>query len=171
MQNLNRVIFLTFMALLPTLAFADMVWPGLYIHAKSYSLIPIVCGLLIEFIIFRILFKLKALKCAIVVVVVNAVSALAAYFLYVFYGFGTTLIWHSVQGLVNPNAGTFNPFIWTMDCLSYTLFTTITEYLAIRLIFKIKFKIKSKTFLWFFIANLLSTMVGLLMTFVQPPML
>lgn len=69
------LIFILF--LLPTTAYANVVWPALYLETRLFSWWAIGIGLLVEFFFIKWLFTLPVKKASMATVSANAVSAVA----------------------------------------------------------------------------------------------
>ena len=70
---------------------ADLVWPALALEQRMLSVVPIVVGLIVEWLALWLGgFGLKWKKAALVDVVMNAASALIGIFLIPALGMGTT---------------------------------------------------------------------------------
>ena len=158
-QRNTAIIFMLAALFLPAIAHANLMWPALYLNEHLFSLWSIIPGLLVEFIAIKLIFSLSFLRAFMIAVTINAVSAILGYILIIPVGFLHELIigipLHSILG-----DGTFGLSGWISNYIVLTLFTTFVEYYAARFIFKLKFNIKSKAFLWFLIANAISVGIG-----------
>jgi hypothetical protein len=142
--------------LIPSQAFANVVWPGLFVsHRMVYWSIPV--GVLIEFFILKKIIRKKWSYIFLVTLVTNIIST--------FFGilgtlFGTLAYEFSVGSILYKffHVGTFNPLSWTFAIIIGTLVSTIIEVLALRLIFKIDLNTKQRYL--YLLANFLSTLVA-----------
>lgn len=142
-------LLLLFIATFSTPAFADVVWPSLYIATGMVSLKVIIVGLLIELFFVKFFTDTSWLKSAIVTFTMNLVSTLLGIILIPISGLFAELL-------------PFNTFHWTHWLLSYLLaivINTLLEGLIIKLILKLKFK---NIILWLFAANAISILICVL---------
>ncbi len=130
-------------------AFANIIWPSLYISTGIVSLKVIIVCLLVELFFVKFYTNIRWLNACIVTFVMNLVSALL----------GIILI--PVSGLF-AELMPFNTFHWTHWLISYMFaiaINTTLEGFTVKLILKLKFK---NTFLWLFIANAISILLCVL---------
>lgn len=83
------LIFILF--LLPTTAYANVVWPALYLETRLFSWWAIGIGLLVEFFFIKWLFTLPVKKASMATVSANAVSAVAGIILIPLAGIAISL--------------------------------------------------------------------------------
>lgn len=115
---------------------ADMVWPALILEQRLLSAIPIIAGLLTEWLALRLGFGLSWKRAAVVDVVMNLVSTGAGVPLIPLLG----LAWEIFPGLVMYkffNIGTFNAGTWVATFVMATLVTTTVEAAVVKWGFKI----------------------------------
>jgi hypothetical protein len=149
-------------------AHADMVWPGLVLVTRLYSVIPIVLGLFIELLFLRYWFALSWKKAFIVDVVMNFVSSLAGIILIPVLG----IIWELGPDLVLFkvfNIGTFNPATWVFTLLSAIFSTSIIEAIVVAFAFKIPLR---RWGFWILCcANGISVTIAFVSILIHPPVM
>ena len=72
-----RKILVVWLLLIPTVAYANMVWPALYLETRLFTWWAISVGLVVEYLFVRHLFSLEPKRAVIADVSANAVSAIA----------------------------------------------------------------------------------------------
>ncbi|HNV85918.1 MAG TPA: hypothetical protein PKL97_02985 [Candidatus Omnitrophota bacterium] len=140
----------------PSLAYADLVWPAMYLEQRILSWWVISAGLLVEYLFVRKITSFGVTKSALVTFCMNLASTLLGIILIPLAGIG----WELFPGTFLYPAlrmGTFNPYTWIATCLSAILVNTVIESLVMRWAFKNK--IGRKGFGWLYLANTVS--VGL----------
>ena len=143
---------------LPSVAYANAVWPALYLETRLFSWWAISFGLLVELFFIKWLFALSIKKTVIATVSANIISALAGVILIPLVG----LAWELFPGSVIYwafNWGTFSPVTWVATFFIACLINALIEGAVYKKWFASEFKFKSKAFLWLLAANSLS--VGL----------
>jgi hypothetical protein len=113
-----------------------MVWPALILEQRLLSAIPIIGGLLTEWLALRLGFGLSWKRAAVVDVVMNLVSTAAGVPLIPLLG----LAWEIFPGRVMYkffNIGTFNAGTWVATFVMATLATTAVEAAVVKWGFKI----------------------------------
>ena len=128
-------------------AYANVVWPGLYLASRMvYLSIPV--GLLIEGIILKLIIKKRWVYILYITLVINLISA--------FIGAAGALIgnlaWEFTGGQILYklfDIGTFNPLSWSTAIIFGALASTVVESYSLKKIFKIKLNSNDqKTFLF-----------------------
>ena len=160
MNILFSILFLLF--ILPMIACADVVWPGLYIAKGIVSWQPILAGLVVELYFVMKITKYSLKKSILVDFAMNGCSAIVGIVAIPVLG----LIWEVWPGqIINEyfHVGTFNILSWAGVYLLSVLLNTYIESLAVRLIFKFKFTMMN--IFWLFIANLIS--IGLVLIYIN----
>jgi hypothetical protein len=118
-------------------ALADVVWPALIIEQRLLSAIPIIVGLIAEWVALRFGgFGLSWKKAALVDIVMNAVSTIAGIPIIPLLG----IIWEVFPGAILYkffNLGTFNPSTWIATFVIATATTTGIEAAVVRWGFKV----------------------------------
>jgi hypothetical protein len=150
---------------LPLPAFADVVWPTLYLEERLFTWWAIGLGLLIEFFFVRWLFALPAPKAALATAAANGVSALAGVVLIPLVGF----LWDIFpELLLYPlfDMGSFNPFTWASSFILACLVTTGIEANVYK--YGFKFVVRRQEFYWLLLANALSVAVAFASLFIVP---
>lgn len=120
--------------LLPTAAYADVVWPALMLEPRLLSIPVIVSGLLVEAAMLRFGFQMPWTRAASLSLTVNAISTVAGIIAIPAAG----IVWEFFPGTVLYQLlkmGTFNPLTWTATFLLATLVTTAIEVACLRGIF------------------------------------
>jgi len=148
---LKKLLFLfLLLTIFSTPAFADVVWPSLYITSGMCSIKVIIVGIIIELFFVKYFTKTSWLKSSIVTLIMNAVSCLL----------GIILI--PISGLFVELFSPYNTFHWTHWLMSYILaivINTLIEGLIIKLALKLKIE---SIVLWLFIANAISILICIL---------
>jgi len=118
----NPVALVNQRAIVPL--FADGVWPSIIVAESIYSLIPIIIGLIIEWVILRYAFNLSWKKAAWVDVAMNAASAAIGF---VFIPLAGMVVGFGISYK-------FNIVVWYLIAI---LMSTAIEALVIKWLFKI----------------------------------
>lgn len=156
--------------LLPTLAYANMVWPALYLETRLFSWWAISVGLLIEYLFVRKFLDTTVTQALLATVAANIASAVLGIVLIPLAG----VAWEVFPGLLFYhllNMGTFNPITWVATFILACAVNVAIEGLVYKKAFKLGFLYKSKLFFWFMLANAASVgvaMVSLVINPVQP---
>ncbi len=152
---------------LPTVAYANVVWPALYLETRLFSWWAISIGLLIEFVVIKWLFSLTQKKAVIATISANAASSIAGTVLIPLAG----IAWELFPGSVINWAfswGTFNPVTWVATFLLGCLVNGVLEGAVYKKWFAPEFRFKSKAFLWLLAANSLSVDAAFVSFWVKP---
>ena len=142
------LILLLFLFLLSSPAFADVVWPSMYICVGMASIKVIILGLIVELFFVKFFSKADWIKSAITTVVMNIASCLLGYIPILLSGL-----------LAEVMLFGFNTFHWTHWLLSYLFaiaINTLLEGLIIKFILKLKF---TDVISWLFVANVISVLL------------
>jgi len=153
--------------LLPTAAYANVVWPALYLEARLFSWWAICIGLLVEFFFIKYLFSLPTKNAAIATVSANAVSAVAGIILIPLAG----IAWELFPGSVINWAfswGTFNPITWGATFVLGCLVNGLLEGAVYKKWFCPQFRFKSKALLWLLVANSISVGAAFISLWLKP---
>ena len=160
--------FLVFLLLfIPISAYANMVWPALYLETRLFSWWAITVGLVIEYLFVRKLFNISPKKAVIATFGANFVSAVAGIILIPLSG----IAWEIFPGLLFMkilDMGTFNPITWAGTFLLACSVNVLLEGVMYKKVFKLPFLFKSKLFLWFLVANTFSVGVAFASLFIAP---
>lgn len=151
----------------PAIAYANMVWPALYLEIRLFSWWAIAVGLVIEFFFVRQLFALPAKRAAIATFSANAASAVAGILLIPLGG----IVWELFPGSVYMWAldwGTFNPITWVGTFFIACVINAVLEGLVYRFAFKLDLRFKSKKFWWLVLANAFSVGAAFVSLWVSP---
>lgn len=152
---------------LPSVAYANVVWPALYLESRLFSWWAISIGLVVEFVFIKWLFTLSTKKASIATVSANAVSAIAGIVLIPLVG----IVWELFPGSVINwvlSWGTFNPVTWGATFVLGCLVNVLLEGAVYKRWFMPEFKFRSKAFLWLLVANSLSVGVALISLWLHP---
>ena len=166
---MRKTIFLV-LSILPTVAYANVVWPALYLESRLFSWWAIGIGLLVEFLFIKWLFKLSTKKASIAAVSANTVSAVLGIVLIPLVG----ILWEVFPGTVIYwafNWSTFSPVTWCATFIMGCLINAVLEGAVYKKWFVPGFKFRSKAFLWLLAVNSLSVgaaFVSLWLNPVQP---
>ncbi len=169
MSKQFRKIFLCSLGLLllPAVAYADVVWPALYLETRMFSWWAISIGFVVEFFFVRWLFSLAFRRALIATFSANLVSTIAGILLIPLGG----IAWELFPGLVYNRAlgwGTFNPVTWAATFLIASVINALIEGSIYKLAFKYDLKFKSRKFLWLVLANGISVGVAFASLWVAP---
>ncbi len=139
------------LAVMPTVVYANIVWPSLYIVQGLLSWYIILAGLIIEFGFIKFFAKQDWLKSALISLVMNVISAAVGFLLIPISGLVTELLLAPFDG------GTFQLSHWIVSYVFAVLCNVLIEGLSIKWIFKIR-----KSFWWLFSANAISVVLCIL---------
>ncbi len=118
---------------------ADLVWPALLVEQRLLGVIPIMAGLIAEWIaLYFGGFELTWKRALVVDIVMNLVSSVIGIFLLPAMGF----MWELFPGIILQKAlhyGTFNPVTWSGTFLIAILATSAVEGAVMNWGFKILF--------------------------------
>jgi hypothetical protein len=145
---------------------ADVVWPALYIMARSYTWWGIALGLVIEYFVLRLLSRATWQKTLIVVLAANAVTSVIGYFAMPLLTFGWEFVLESTVYQV-IKLGTFNPFGWLATVVVMGAITAFPEYIFIKKIMNVEFT-RKKPWLWWWLANCASVFVAFVTVVIWP---
>ncbi len=148
---------------------ADVVWPALLLEGRLLGTLPILAGLIVEWLALWLGgFGLSWKKAAIIDVVMNAVSAALGVVLIPALGFA----WEVFPGSVLYklfNVGTFNPGTWAATFVIAVMATTAIEALVVRWVFKVL--LGARRFWILCGANCVSVAIALVSLWTHPPKL
>jgi len=165
-----RKIFVLGLLFVPVVAYANAVWPALYLETRLFSLWPISIGLLIEYFFVLKLLEPNPKKAALATLAANVVSAVLGIILIPLAG----VAWEVFPGLLFYhllNMGTFNPITWVATFILACVVNVAIEGTVYKKWFKFKFFFKSRLLFWFMLANAASVgiaMGSLIINPVQP---
>ena len=131
-------------------AYADVVWPALYLISRMVTWWSISLGLIVEYLFVRELTQFGVVKSIIVDISMNAASCLLGIILIPILGIG----WEFFPGIILYklfNIGTFNPGTWTATFLIAVFVNALLENFVINKGFKKK--LGWRGFLWLSLAN------------------
>lgn len=153
--DMKKLLLLLFLSV-PLIAFANVIWPSIYILSQVYCWYVIVAGLVVEFFAVKFFGKASWGRSAVITAVMNAVSALVGWVLIPVSGILTEFL------LFPFEQATFHLSHWIVDYVFVALVNTCVEGLSIKLIFKYSFK---RVFWWLFAANAVSVILSVLVPF------
>lgn len=153
--------------LLPASAYANVVWPALYLETRLFSWWAIGFGLLVEYFFIRWMFKLSANKTVFAALAANAVSVLAGVILIPLAGLAWELFPAPIINLLF-NWGTFNPVTWTATFLLGCLVNGLVEGVVYKRWFYPEFRFRNRVFLGLLAANSLSVGAALVSLWLKP---
>ena len=162
-----RKSFVAVVAMFPIAAYANVVWPALYLETRLFSWWAIGLGLLIEFFFIKWLFGFSAKRAVIADVSANTVSSIAGIVLIPLAG----LAWELFPASVINWAfgwGTFNPATWVGSFFLGCLINALLEGAVYKKWFAPSFRFKSKIFLWLLVANAFSVGAAYISFWVSP---
>ncbi len=145
---LSLLILLIFLI---TPAYADVVWPSLYIVMGMLSIKVIIAGLLAELLFVKFFLKINWLKACFITFVMNLITGLLGIILIPISGL--------LIELITPFYPTFHWSHWLLSYFSVVLINTFVEGIIIKFSLKQSFK---KIFCWLFIANTVSVLMCIL---------
>jgi len=144
-------IIIMLLCISPSIVYADMMWPPLYIAEGTRCWYVILIGFIIEVLFVKFFIdKTKWTKAILISFVMNLVSSLC----------GVALIQKSFLGVyVLLFDHTFSVLQLALDLVLAAVINVLIEGLVIKIIFKINFK---KNFWFLFMANLVSIAFALI---------
>jgi hypothetical protein len=151
-------------ALIPAIAHADMVWPALYLVSRLVTWWAVVAGLLIEYIVIRVAFKLPPKKAVFADLAANAASSIVGSLLIAIAG----IAWEFGPGLAMYhllNVGTFNPVTWAATIAMGALINAGIEMAVLR---AFQVPATKRTFLVLTLANALTVGIAFGSMFIVP---
>lgn len=131
-----RTHIFALLALSPALAFADMVWPALYITGGIYTWWVIAAGLVIELLVIQRLFNVNWRLATGIDVAANAASTILGIVLIPLSGLVYELFPGSVVNYVF-SWGTFNPVAWVATVVLATAINLAIEGFVMKRYFKL----------------------------------
>lgn len=166
MRTRDAIALISVVCLWSVPAYADVIWPALFLEGRLLTIPVIAAGLFIEWLFLVFGLGLTAKKAAVVDVVMNAVSTLVGMLAIPLAG----LVWEFFPGLLMfkmLNIGTFNPLTWAFTYVAAVAITACIEVIVAKRIFKL---IKSRRELLVVLAaNAASVGVAFASLFVFPP--
>lgn len=145
--------FLLFLGLvLPVSAYANVVWPALYLETRLFSWWAITIGLVVEYLFVRKLLPATPKQAIYATAAANAISAVLGIVLIPLAG----IAWEVFPGLLFYyllHMGTFNPITWGATFIIACIVNVVVEGFAYKKLFKLGFLFKSRLFFWFMLAN------------------
>ena len=143
-----------------------MVWPALYIMARSYTWWGIVLGLVIEYFALRLLSKATWQKTVVAVLAANALTSVIGYFAMPWLTFGWEFVLEfTVYQVIK--LGTFNLFGWIATVFVMGAITAFPEYFFIKKVMKVEFT-RKRSWLWWWLANCASVFVAFVTVIIWP---
>lgn len=157
-------------AFFPIAAYANAVWPAVYLELRLFTWWAISVGLVIEYLFVRKLLLASPPKAVLATVTANIASAVLGIFLIPLAG----VVWAIFPGLVFYHLfdmDTFHPVAWVVTFLLACVVNVVVEGWVYQKVFKLGFFFKSRMFWWFMLANAASVgvaMASLVIFPVQP---
>lgn len=167
MMSHVQMISLLSLLLLPTVAYANVVWPALYLEVRLFSWWAISAGLVLETLFVRYYFSLPAKRAFVATLAANIVSALLGIVLIPLAG----LLWEFFPASIINSLlgwGTFNPITWGATFLLGCLVNSILEGLVYKKWFVANLQLKSTAFLWLLAVNSLSVAMAFISLWIEP---
>lgn len=164
---MRKVFVLGLLLLVPPTAYANLVWPALYLEARLFSWWAISVGLAVEYLFVRRLFAMSPRRAALADLSANAFSAVAGVVLIPLAGIAWELILGSLYMWV-LDWGTFNPITWGATFLLACFINALVEGLVYKNAFKVELFFKSKKFGWLVLANVFGVGVALVGLWMVP---
>lgn len=155
-DSIQKTIFILLLIIFPSIAFANVVWPGLLL-AQRMALWAIPAGLIIETAIFTLMMKHPLAKSFKVIFVVNAFSTIIGAIGAAVGG----LLWEASFGIAFYkllDIGTFNPITWLFTLVIAAYLSYFSEVKSLKWFFKIE--LEKRESILFLIANIVSTLVA-----------
>jgi hypothetical protein len=140
-----------------TPAYANVVWPALYLAGRMITWWAVSVGLVIEYLFLRQFIGFGIIRSVLAVVLMNAVSAVVGTIAIAFAG----VLWEAFPGTpmyLLLGIGTFNPLTWTATFVMAVLINAYIERRVITHAFKYRFI--RRGFLWLCAANSASVAVA-----------
>lgn len=133
----RQTLFLTGLLLMviPSVVYADMVWPALYTETKLSSVPIILLSLVIEFFFYKWLFEINVKKSVYYTVLANSVSGVLGLVLRPLSGILYELSLGAIVNLIF-NWGTFNPVAWFFVPVIGGAVNAFVELEVIRMVWK-----------------------------------
>ena len=145
---------------------ANLVWPALYLVGRMTAIIPVVAGLIVEFVFLRHVTSLRGFSCIRADLAMNLASALLGILLIPIFG----LAWEVVAAAtIYPlfDVGTFHPATWAATALLAAVANAAIEGLVLRRFFGL---ILSRRFIVQLTAvNLVTVSLAFLSLHLDPP--
>ena len=168
MNKKRPTLIMAFIGILITAtpAYADLVWPALFLINRMVTWWAITVGLLVEYLFVRRWTKFSVGKSVIVDVSMNATSTLLGLLLIPIAGIG----WEFFPGIILYKVfhiGTFNPGTWVANFLLGVFINAELETLVITKAFKCKMGWRG--FGWLSLANAVSVGIAFYSVLTNPP--
>lgn len=147
---------------------ANILWPSMILTERMAAVMPIVAGLVVEFLYLRYGTKLRGLRCLRADLGMNLASALLGMLLIPLAGLG----WEWLASMtIHPlmNVGTFNPVTWTVSVLLAAIINAVVEGFILRRSFGLEL---GRRGFWLLAAvNLVSVSMAAVTIIMDPPKL
>ncbi len=146
--------------LLPQTAFANVVWPSIYIAEGLRSWYIIIAGIIVEAIFIKLFIDKTIKQAGIISITINAISTIVGVLLIPLVGFfGAVFIGMLLDAIASGLGNTFDTAMWISEYILTVLTNVLVEGLAAKLIFKLSFR---KSFWWLLLGNAISVVICIL---------
>ncbi|MBE7498134.1 MAG: hypothetical protein HS117_24610 [Verrucomicrobiaceae bacterium] len=110
---------------------SNIVWPSMILTGRIVAVIPILAGLVVEFLYLRYGTTLRGVRCLWADLSMNLVSALLGLILIPLSGIGWELL---ASMTIYPllNIGSFNPVTWTASVILAAIMNAVVEGFVLR---------------------------------------
>ena len=166
MKFLRLLLFAVLINVLySTQAYANVVWPSLYLAGRTITWAPILVGLIVEYLFIRKFTDFNKNKAIGAVVTINVISAFVGIYPILF----SNLYWEKYIGehIEALSTSSFTPTAWVISLVTAILINTLIEGLV--LLWGFKLKNWKKVFIWLACANSISIVVAYLTIYIDPP--
>jgi hypothetical protein len=166
MRRTPAVLITVALALCPSVASADVIWPALIFVGHLLSVPAIGIGLAVEILCLRRLLKMSWRTSLLAGVAMNLVSCALGVVLIPLVG----IVWEVFPGLIlyyGFNIGTFNPGTWAATFLLAAVVNALVEAITLRFLFGIAFS--RRVLIILALANCASVAVACFTLWLEPP--
>ena len=140
----------------PTAAYANIVWPSIYIAEGMRSFWVIVLGLITETVIVKIFEKQTWLRAVLISVIMNLASTVLGIILLPAIGFAGVILLGFLSEIIPALGNTFDLPVWIFSYILAIFTNVFIEGCTTQFTARIPFK---KMFWWLLLANSLSVAV------------
>lgn len=169
-SKIKIMTFVTMAALMfPQTAFANVVWPSIYIAEGLRCWYIILAGLVVEALFIKFFANKTIIQAGLISLTINTISTLVGVLLIPLVGFfgaifigmilGAIFIGMILDAIVSGLGNTFDTAMWICEYILTVLTNVAVEGIAARLIFKIRIR---KSFWWLLLGNAVSVVICIL---------